>query len=52
MGISVVFLILLLLALVCFFAAATAKVASRFDLVALGLALWVLVPLIQTIRAL
>ena len=45
----VLFLILLVLAAACFFAAAF-NVASRFNLVAGGLFLWVLVPLIQLIR--
>jgi hypothetical protein len=45
----ILFLILLVLAAACFFAAAF-DVASRFNLVAVGLFLWVLVPLIQLIR--
>jgi hypothetical protein len=48
----VVFLILLLLALVCFLVAASGRASARVNLVALGLAFWVAVPLIQTIQAL
>lgn len=48
---TVLYLILLILATVCFGAAASNRVASRVNLVALGLLLWVAVPLIQTIQA-
>lgn len=44
---DVLFLILLVLAFVCFGAAAFG-VASRVNLMSLGLLFWVLVPLIQT----
>ena len=45
----VLFLILLVLAAACFFAVAF-DVPIRFNLIAVGLFLWVLVPLIQLIR--
>lgn len=48
----VVFLILLVLSLVCFVVAAAGRAPARVNLVALGLAFWVVVPLIQTIQAL
>ncbi len=48
---TVIFLILLIAALVCFLIAAFApSQPARVNLVALGLALWVLVPLIQTVQ--
>jgi hypothetical protein len=47
---TTLFIILLALAFLCFVLAA-AKVVTRVELLALGLALWVLVPLIQHIRA-
>lgn len=46
---NTLFIILLLLGIICFVLAA-ARVAVRVDLVALGLALCFLVPLIQHIR--
>jgi lipoprotein signal peptidase len=49
---TVVFLILLLLSLVCFLVAASGRALAQVNLVALGLALWVAVPLIQTIQTL
>ena len=49
---ALLYFVLLLLALVCFVAAASGKVASRFNLVAVGLALWVAVPLVQTLQKL
>jgi hypothetical protein len=48
---AVLFLILLVAAFLCFLAA-TFNVAARINLVALGLALWVLVPLVQILRTL
>lgn len=45
----VIYLLLLVGAAVCFALAASGKVASRVNLTALGLLLWVLVPLIQTL---
>lgn len=48
----VLFFILLLLALVCFIASASNKVATRFNLLSAGAALWVLVPLIQVLQKL
>jgi hypothetical protein len=48
----ILFLILLLLALICFGVAASGRASARVNLVALGLAFWVAVPLIQTIQAL
>lgn len=48
----VLFFILLLLALVCFAAAAFQVHASRINLLGLGLALWVAVPFIQTLQKL
>lgn len=44
-------LILLILALVCFVCAAL-RVATKFELAALGLAFAILVPLIETVNAL
>jgi hypothetical protein len=49
---TVLFFVLLLLALICFAAAASGKVASKYNLVALGLALWVAVPFIETLTKL
>lgn len=49
---SVFFLILLLLALVCFVVAATGRVVTTVNLVALGLALWVAVPFLETLTSL
>lgn len=56
---TAIYLILLLLALVCFVVAAAGRTpadtlgrATRYNLVALGLAFWVAVPLIETIRSL
>lgn len=49
---TVLFLILLVLSAVCFGAAAAGRVFRDINLVALGLLLWVLVPLINTIRVL
>jgi hypothetical protein len=46
---NVVYLVLLIVAALCFLAA-TANVAARVNLVALGLFAWVLVPLIQRIK--
>ena len=46
---SVLFLLLYLLAGVCFGLAA-GRVRSKFDLLALGLLLWVAVPFIQTLQ--
>lgn len=48
---NVIYLILLLLATVCFLAAASNRVTSRVNLVALGLLCWVAVPLLQTIQS-
>jgi hypothetical protein len=48
---NVLFFGLLLLALVCFVAAASGKVATKFNLVAVGLAFWVLVELLQALPA-
>lgn len=50
---TVVYLLLLVLAAVCFAAAAfgRGRYDSRVSLVPLGLLFWVLVPLIQTLRA-
>lgn len=48
---NVIYPLLLIGALVCFVAAAM-NVTTRFQLVAAGLALWVLVPLIQLMRVL
>jgi hypothetical protein len=45
-------LILLLLAALCFIAAASGAAVSRFNLVALGLVFWVLVPLIGAVHGL
>lgn len=45
-----VFYLLLLTVSFVFFLLATFNVAARFNLVAAGLALWVLVPLIQLLR--
>lgn len=44
----VIFILLLIGAAVCFGAAAFAKRQPRVNLVALGLLLWVLVPLLQS----
>lgn len=53
---TVLYLILLLLAAVCFLASASGRNYGRggatVNLVALGLLFWVLVPFIQTVRAL
>lgn len=53
---TVVYLLLLLAALICFIAAAFRGADGvgrvRANLIALGLAFWVAVPLLQTIRAL
>lgn len=49
---DVFFLLLYLLALVCFVAACSGRVATRFNLVALGLALWVAVPFVETLTSL
>jgi hypothetical protein len=43
---AILFLVLLIAAFLCFLAA-TFNVAARINLLALGFALWVLVPLIQ-----
>ena len=48
---AVVFLILLVLSFACF-VAATFNAAIRWNLVAAGLAFWVLIPLINAFRAL
>lgn len=48
---EIVYLLLLLGSFVCF-CVATASFPQRFNLVALGLALWVLVPLIHVIKTL
>jgi len=48
---TLLFVLLLLAALVCFILA-TASFPNRFNLVALGLAFWVLVPLIHTFQRL
>lgn len=48
---NVLYLILYLLAAICFLAAASGRVAAKYNLVALGLLFWVLVPLIQTIKS-
>lgn len=48
---TVIYLILLIAALVCFVIAALAPhQPARVNLVALGLGFWVLVPLIQTVQ--
>lgn len=47
---DVLFLILLVLAAACFGAAAAGRAGGRVNLVALGLFLWVLVPLIQAVQ--
>lgn len=47
---DVLFLLLLFLALVCFVVAAIKHDAVRYNLVAAGLALWVLVPFLQQIQ--
>lgn len=47
---AVLFLILLVLACACF-VAATFNAGVRWNLIAAGLAFWVLVPLINAIRA-
>jgi hypothetical protein len=49
---AVLFLILLLLAAVCFAVAAAGLAASRFNLIAAGLFFWVLVPLIDAVHGL
>lgn len=49
---TVLYFILLLLALVCFLVEAFGRNRFTFSLVALGLALWVAVPLIQTLQRL
>lgn len=57
---TLLFFLLLLAALICFVLAAFAsnrgdglgRLHSRINLVALGLAFWVTVPLVQTIRSL
>lgn len=48
---TLLYFVLLLLAAVCFFLAVTGRI-TRWNLIALGLLLWVLVPLIQTGKAL
>ena len=48
---AVLFLIFLVLAFACF-VAATFNAGVRWNLIAAGLAFWVLVPLIQAFRAL
>lgn len=48
----VLFFVLLLLALVCFVASAFQVHAARFNLLSLGAALWVTVPLIQALQRL
>ena len=48
---NTLYLILYLLAAICFVAAASGRVVAKYNLVAAGLFLWVLVPLIQTIKA-
>lgn len=47
---TVLYFVLLLLALVCFVAAASGRVVTKYNLMALGLALWVAVPLIIQLR--
>lgn len=47
---NVVYLILLILAAACFVASAARVASTRVNLMALGLALWVLVPIIQVAR--
>lgn len=49
---AVLFLILLLLAAVCFVVAASGRAVAKLNLVALGLFFWVLVSLIGAIQAL
>jgi hypothetical protein len=49
---AVVFLILLLLGALCFLVQASGRVASRVDLVALGLLFWIAVPLVQAFQGL
>lgn len=48
----VLFFVLLLLALVCFIAGALQVHTRRIDLLCVGAALWVSVPLIQTLQKL
>lgn len=48
---AVLFLILLLLAAVCFVVGAAGVAVQRVNVLALGLFFWVLVPLIQAIQA-
>jgi hypothetical protein len=45
------YLVLYIIAAVCFALAAADRVTARVNLVALGLLAWVLVPLIQTAQA-
>lgn len=47
---NVLYLILLILALACFVASAARVASARVNLMAAGLALWVLVPVIQVAR--
>jgi len=47
---NVLYLILLIAGALCFAAAASGRVVSKINLTALGLLLWILVPLIQTAR--
>ena len=49
---TVLYFILLLLALVCFVASCLRVSSPRVELVALGLAFWVAVPFIQTLQRL
>lgn len=48
---TVVYLLLLIVAAVCFLASAFGGTLHRVNLVALGLFLWVMVPLLVTLRA-
>lgn len=49
---SVLYLLLLLLALVCFVVAASGRVVTKLNVVALGLFFWVLVPFLETLTSL
>lgn len=49
---TVLYFVLLLLALVCFVAAAVGVRSPRVELLALGLALWVAVPFLQALQRL
>lgn len=49
---TALYLVLLILSLVCFAVAAFGVVVDRVNLLALGLAFWVLVPLIQVAQRL